>query len=175
MGDFYSVSVMTVDNEANTPPLITPHQMKLLRAVTAMAWADGQLEPGEKELLVDSLAALFTHLPQESLKVQLRQFIQQNIPLEETVPKIEILEDKKLLVQLSYLVARSSRRTEDEPWINREESEAYQKVLHFTHLPHQVITQLEVEAEQVADTLDRNHGEGMKKLVRGILAFFEED
>ncbi|MGA7954131.1 MAG: hypothetical protein WCA07_11495, partial [Gloeobacterales cyanobacterium] len=75
---------MTVDNEANTPPLITPHQMKLLRAVTAMAWADGQLEPGEEELLVESLAALFAHLPQEALKVQLRRFVQQNIPLEET-------------------------------------------------------------------------------------------
>lgn len=166
---------MTLDDEASNTPLITPHQMKLLRAVTAMAWADGQLEPGEEELLVESLAALFAHIPQESLKVQLRQFVQQNIPLEETVPKIETLEDKKLLVQLSYLVARSSRRTEDEPWINKEESEAYQKVLHMVHLPHQVINQLEVEAEHVADTLQRNHGEGMKKLVRGILAFFEED
>jgi hypothetical protein len=175
MGDFYSVGIMTVNHEANTPPLITPHQMKLLRAVTAMAWADGQLEPGEEKLLVDSLSALFTHLPQESLKVQLRQFVQQNIPLEETVPKIETLEDKKLLVQLSYLVARSSRRTEDEPWVNTEESEAYQKVLHLTHLPHQVINQLEIESKQVADTLARDHGEGMKKLVRGILAFFEED
>lgn len=175
MGDFYSVGIMTVDNEANTTPLITPHQMKLLRAVTAMAWADGQLEPGEEKLLVDSLSALFTHLPQESLKVQLRQFVQQNIPLEETVPKIEALEDKKLLVQLSYLVARSSRRTEDEAWVNTEESEAYQKVLHLTHLPHQVINQLEIESKQVADTLARDHGEGMKKLVRGILAFFEED
>jgi uncharacterized membrane protein YebE (DUF533 family) len=166
---------MILDDEESTTPLITPHQMKLLRAVTAMAWADGQLEPGEAELLVESLAALFGHLPQESLKVQLRQFIQQNIPLEETVPKIETLEDKKLLVQLSYLVARSSRRTEDEPWINQSESEAYQKVLKMVHLPHQVVNQLEVEAEQVADTLEHNHGEGMKKLVRGILAFFEED
>ena len=42
-------------------PLITPRQMNFLRALTAMAWADGVLESAEVSMMTEHLVHLFTH------------------------------------------------------------------------------------------------------------------
>ena len=72
-----------------SPPSITPSQMNLLRAVTAMAWSDGSLDREEADLIVNLLSSLFSAQPsrQQALRQELREYLMQDIPLEEVIPK----------------------------------------------------------------------------------------
>jgi hypothetical protein len=119
------------------PPPISPRQMDILRAVTAMAWADGVLEPDEINLMLDEFAVLFSPdsnpIVQERLKDRLKEYLGQNIPLEEVIPQIKP-EDRKLVAQLGYQVISASRRQPEEPKINLDEAAAFQRLIRLLGL-----------------------------------------
>jgi hypothetical protein len=134
-----------------SPPPINPHQMDILRAVTAMAWADGQLEPDEIRLILDQLAQLFASSEEEqrSLKQNLREYLGQNIPLEEVIPHLKSKEDRKLVLSLGYQVIQASRRQPGEPMVNVDEAAAYQRLKRLLKLPPDDV--IDVEEEVIPD------------------------
>jgi hypothetical protein len=131
-----------------SPPPISPHQLDILRVVTAMAWADGQLEPDEIKLMLEQFAALFAKSEPEarSLIVSLREYLDQNLPLEESLSHLRREGDRKLVLKLCYQVIQASRRTPDEPKINLDEIEAYQRLLTILDLPAEEVAKIEAEA-----------------------------
>lgn len=129
------------------PPPITPHQMDILRAVAAMAWADGQLEPDEIRLMSDQFAVLFAKnaVDERSLKQNLREYFGQNVPLEEVVPQLKNKEDRKLVLKLSYMVIQASRRSPGEPNVNLDEAAAYQRLVRLLELPIEEVEDIEAQ------------------------------
>jgi len=127
------------------PPPISPRQMDILRAVAAMAWADGKLEPDEIRLMLDEFAMLFakTETERNSLKSRLREYLGQNIPLEEVVPHIKSIEDRKLTLRLGYQVIQASRRSPNEPRVNLDEAAAYQRLVRILDLPSDMVADIE--------------------------------
>ena len=127
------------------PPPISPRQMDMLRAVAAMAWADGKLEPDEIRLMLDEFAILFatSETERDSLKTQLKDYLGQNIPLEEVIPNIKSIEDRKMTLRLGYQVIQASRRNPDEPMINLDEAAAYQRLVRILDLPVDVVAEIE--------------------------------
>lgn len=127
------------------PPPISPRQMDMLRAVAAMAWADGKLEPDEIRLMLDEFAMLFAKTEKErsDLKTRLKDYLGQNIPLEEVVPNIKSVEDRKMTLRLGYQVIQASRRNPNEPMINLDEAAAYQRLVRILDLPPEVVADIE--------------------------------
>jgi hypothetical protein len=127
------------------PPPISPRQMDMLRAVAAMAWADGKLEPDEIRLMLDEFAMLFakTETERSALKTRLKDYLGQNIPLEEVVPNIKSVEDRKMTLRLGYQVIQASRRSPNEPMINLDEAAAYQRLVRILDLPSDVVADIE--------------------------------
>ena len=127
------------------PPPISPRQMDMLRAVAAMAWADGKLEPDEIRLMLDEFATLFSksETERDSLKIQLKDYLGQNIPLEEVIPNIKSVEDRKMILRLGYQVIQASRRNPDEPMVNLDEAAAYQRLVRILDLPAEVVADIE--------------------------------
>lgn len=132
------------------PPPIAPHQMTLLRVVTAMAWADGHLAQEEIDVMLDRFSRLFGSSDEERQKLEqeLRDYMMQNIPLEELIPKLKSAEERELVLQLGYEVIASSARTPDEPNINEEEAAAYQKLVNLLDLPSDVVQGVEREVQE---------------------------
>jgi hypothetical protein len=130
-----------------SPPPINPHQMDILRAVTAMAWADGQLEPDEIRLILDQLAQLFANTEEEqrSLKQNMREYLGQNIPLEEVIPNLKSKDERKLVLSLGYQVIQASRRQPGEPMVNVDEAAAYQRLKRLLKLPPDDVIDVEEE------------------------------
>lgn len=139
--------------QAPPPPPITPRQMNLLRIVASMAWSDGHLAKEEVDLMLDRFSRLFgtDAGQQQKLQEQLRDYLLQNIPLEELIPKLETPEERKLVLLLGYEVICSSSRTPDEPKINPEEAAAYQKLVQLLNLPEEVVENLEAEIAATPD------------------------
>ncbi len=135
------------------PPSITPQQMNLLRIAASMAWADGQLEPKEISLLLTRLSDLFAVSPahREQLVEELQEYIQQKLPLDELIPKLESQAERELVLKLGYEVIYCSTRNPDEPRINMEEASAYQKLLKLLNLPPDIVEKLEEEAVQAVE------------------------
>lgn len=130
------------------PPPITPRQMNVLRVVTAMAWSDGELATEEVDVMLDRFSQLFApqdSTQQQELKQELRDYMMQNIPLEESIPKLETA-DRKIVLKLGYEVIASSARTPNEDWINAEEEEAYKKLVKLVDLPAEEATTIAQEA-----------------------------
>ena len=134
------------------PPSITPRQMNLLRAVASMAWSDGQLATEEVDLMLDQFSRLFGTGTQqlETLKQELRDYLMQNIPLEELIPLLPSQEERELVLRLGYEVIASSTRTPDEPAINAEEAEAYKRLVGLLYLPEDAVKRIEAECQQAA-------------------------
>ncbi|MCT7951733.1 TerB family tellurite resistance protein [Ancylothrix sp. C2] len=131
------------------PPSITPHQMNLLRVVTSMAWADGELAQEEVDLMLDRLSGLFAKesTQKEALSQELRDYLMQNIPPEESIAKLVSQEEKELVLQLGYEVIAASARTPDEPKINAEEAEAYKKLVKLLNLPEEAVKRVEKQGK----------------------------
>ena len=146
------------------PPSITPRQMTLLRVVTSMAWSDGHLAAEEVDLMLARFSQLFAKdaTQQEALSKELREYLVQNIPLEELIPKLGSVEERELVLWLGYEVIQSSARTPDEPKINMEEAAAYQRLVQLLDLPDETVKRVEAEfaampeiGEGVVETLAR--------------------
>jgi hypothetical protein len=144
------------------PPPISPRQMDMLRAVAAMAWADGKLEADEIRLMLDEFATLFatSDSQRSSLKIQLRDYLGQNIPLEEVIPNIKSVEDRKMILKLGYQVIQASRRNPDEPMVNLDEAAAYQRLVRILDLPADVVADIE---GAIANTDRPPHPNGIVK------------
>ncbi len=154
------------------PPSINPRQMNLLRIVASMAWSDGQLATEEVDLMLNSFSRLFTASdnPQQLQMVQqeLRDYLMQNLPLDELIPQLESQEERELVLQLGYEVISSSSRTPDEPKINADEAVAYQKLVQLLNLPEDVVKT--IEAKAAAD--DPKEGI-VDKMVRQVQKFMQ--
>ena len=120
-----------------SPPTITPSQMNLLRAVTAMAWSDGSLDREEADLILKLLSSLFSPQPsrQQALRQELRDYLMQDIPLEEVIPKLQNIEERELVMWLGFEVMQVSSRSPGEAKINEDEVIAYQKLVKLLDLP----------------------------------------
>jgi len=129
------------------PPSISPYQMDILRIVTAMAWSDGELEPDEVTVMLGQFAQLFapTIDQRRSLVQELRSYLDQNLPLEDCMKHLRRIEDRRLVLRLSYQVIQASQRTSDEPLINVEEASAYQKLVTLLDLPPAEVAAIETE------------------------------
>lgn len=131
------------------PPSITPQQMNLLRTVAALAWSDGHLALEEVDLMLERFSALFATDPveQQTLQQELRDYLAQNIPLEELVPKLASQEERELVLQLGCEVISTSSRTPEEPNVNAQEAEAYQRLVQLLDLPPDAVQRLKAEAD----------------------------
>ncbi|WP_088892833.1 TerB family tellurite resistance protein [Leptolyngbya ohadii] len=130
------------------PPSISPKQMTILRIATAMAWSDGGLTTEEVNVLLDRLSQLFASSDQQQqLRQELQDYMMQNLPLDELLPKLQTNEEKELVLRLAYEVIRSSSRVPSEDKINQEEASAYQKLVTALNLPPDKVKQIESEIE----------------------------
>ncbi|MEN9213447.1 MAG: hypothetical protein Q6K80_12570 [Thermostichus sp. DG_1_6_bins_120] len=131
-----------------SPPGITPKQMNLLRAVTAMAWADGALEVAEVELMAEQLSRHFAVDPSQraSLAQQIREYFVQRIPLDEVLAQINDEAEKRLILKLGYLVIAASARSPEEARVNPEEVHAFQQLVAKLQLSSEVVRQVSQEA-----------------------------
>jgi hypothetical protein len=123
--------------------------MNLLRVVAAMSWSDGELSPEESNLILDRFSQLFAQdaAQQAQLRQELQEYVTQNIPLEELVPKLQTEAEKFLVLQLGYAVIRASRRAPGEPLVNEEEKAAYAKLIDLLQIPPEQVAALEAEME----------------------------
>ncbi len=156
--------------QAPPPPSITPRQMNLLRVVASMAWSDGELATEEVDLMLNQFSRLFAKqdAQQHQLQEELRDYLMQNIPLDELIPKLETQEERELVLLLGYEVIKSSSRTPDEPNINPEEATAYQKLQELLNLPPEVVQRIEAG-------VDPESNEGLvDKMTRQLKEFIQK-
>jgi tellurite resistance protein len=130
-------------------PSISPRQMNLLRVVAAMSWSDGELSPEESTLILDRFSQLFAQdEPQQAqLRQELQDYVTQNIPLEELVPKLQSDTEKFLVLQLGYAVIQASSRAPGEPLVNEDEKAAYRKLISLLQIPPEQVAALEAEMD----------------------------
>ena len=152
------------------PPSITPRQMNLLRVVASMAWADGELATEEVHFMLDRFCNLFApDADGQQMQQELRDYIMQNIPLDDLIYQLETQEEKELVLQLGYEVIASSSRTPEEPKINADEAAAYQKLVQLLNLPDDTVKRIEAEAS-AADTSEgivEKMAQKLEKFIKG--------
>jgi len=131
--------------------------MTLLRIVSTMAWSDGHLADDEVSVMLDQFSRLFASDAgqQTALRNELRDYLMQNLPLEELVPKLNSPAQRELVLKLGYQVISASVRTPDEDLINQEEAEAYSKLVSLLDLPADVVQRVEQASDQAA--IDHDH------------------
>lgn len=134
----------------DTPPSISPRQLTLMRVVASMAWSDGHLAAEEVDLMLKRFSGLFAKdsEKQSLLQKELRDYLMQDIPLEESVPKLQSVEERELVLRLGYEVISSSARTPDESLINPDEADAYNRLVQLVNLPSKTVQRIEVEAQE---------------------------
>ncbi|PZV13807.1 MAG: branched-chain amino acid ABC transporter ATP-binding protein [Leptolyngbya sp.] len=140
-----------------SPPSISPSQMTLLRIVSTMAWSDGHLADDEVSVMLDQFSRLFASDAgqQTALRNELRDYLMQNLPLEELVPKLNSPAQRELVLKLGHQVISASVRTPGEDLINQEEAEAYSKLVSLLDLPADVVQRVEQASDQAA--IDHDH------------------
>ena len=121
-------------------PSVSPQQMIILRIAASMAWADNNFAPVQLEVILSRLSRQFAtdSQHQEKLNQELQNYLSQNIPLEELVPKITRNSEKELVLKLSYEIISSNQ-------INQQEAVVYQKLLQLLNLPLDVVAEIEAE------------------------------
>jgi hypothetical protein len=131
--------------------------MTLLRIVSTMAWSDGHLADEEVGVMLDQFSQLFAAgaSQQTALRDELRDYLMQNLPLEELVPKLTSQAERELVLKLGHQVISSSARTPGEDLINQEEAAAYQRLVSLLDLPAAVVQR--IEQDSAADQPDHGH------------------
>ncbi|WP_293156714.1 TerB family tellurite resistance protein [Okeania sp. SIO2C9] len=152
------------------PPSITPRQMNLLRIVAYMAWSDGQLAQEEVDLMLNRFSSLFaTGDQQQQLQEELRDYFMQNIPLGESIPKLESQQERELVLKLGYEVIACSARTPEEPNINEDEEAAYENLKQLLNLPGDIVERIETEVKT-----ELSNQEGIVEMMtRGLQEFMQ--
>lgn len=156
----------------DTPPVITPQQMNLLRAVTAMAWSDGVLEPAEIDVMATNLSQRFASDPdqQAALTDQLKDYFNQQIPLAEVIPKLKDEAERRLVLKLGYQVIAASARTPGEPLVNMAEQAAFQTLVQTLNLAPEIVHQVSEEAH--AELGDQDV-EPLEALIEGFTQHYQ--
>ncbi|MDJ0706055.1 MAG: TerB family tellurite resistance protein [Leptolyngbyaceae cyanobacterium MO_188.B28] len=131
--------------QTSPSPSISPRQMNIFRIVASMAWCDGSLCGQEADLVLKRLSELFVKEPsqRESMQQELRDYLMQNIPLEELTAKLQTQEEKEVVLKLGYEVIQVSARTPEEAHINEEEAIAYKKLVDLLGVPAEVVQRIE--------------------------------
>jgi hypothetical protein len=131
------------------PPSISPRQMNLLRIVTAMAWSDGDLSVEEVDVMLDRFSQVFTtnEAVQHQLHQELRDYLMQNIPLEELTPQLTSTAEKELVLKLGYEVIAASARVPHESRINEDEAIAYHQLVQALALPDETVQRIKSEVD----------------------------
>jgi hypothetical protein len=130
--------------------------MNLLRVAAYMAWSDGGLAEEEADVMLDRFCRIFAteDSQRDALRQELRDYLMQNIPLGELVPKLQSQEEKELALRLGYEVISASARTPDEAPINEEEAVAYRQLVGLLALPDAVVQRIEGEVDAKASGAD---------------------
>jgi urea transport system ATP-binding protein len=121
---------------------LSPHQLKLLRVIAAVADADGKISPIEMEIILDKLSQVFADNPQEQTKLreELKDYLLQGVDtdLEVMIAEITDPEERQLILNLSRQIL-GSHDTQDLEWT------AYQTIVKALNVPLEVLTKLESE------------------------------
>ena len=127
-------------------PSITPQQLVTLRIAASMAWADGQFEPQEQDVILDRLSRQFAtdDAHQKELFDELRNYLGRNVPIEDLVPQLNTPGEKDAALRLSYEVVVQNG-------INESESRTYQRLVELLDLPHEVVARIETEVKAAAE------------------------
>jgi len=136
------------------PPSISPSQMNLLRIVSSMAWADGNLADEEVDLMLDRFSGMFAaDAPQQdAMRQELRDYLMQNIPLSELIPRLQSPAERELVLRLGYEVIYSSARTPDEDLVNAEEAAAYRQLVELLGFAPETVERIQAEALSSAES-----------------------
>ncbi len=134
---------------------ITPHQLKLLRIVAAIAWSDGELSLDEKELIVSRLSSVFSDdiTEQDKLRQELGDYLLQDVDIDNIIGEIQTPQERELVLKLAYEVIEINARNANEPRINEEEASAYNRLVQLLQIPSETIQRLENEAEAGVRTM----------------------
>ncbi|MEA5450341.1 TerB family tellurite resistance protein [Leptolyngbya sp. CCNP1308] len=153
------------------PPSITPSQMTLLRIASTMAWSDGHLADEEVGVMLDQFSRLFASdaSQQAALRDELRDYLMQNLPLEELVPKLTRPAERELVLKLGRQVISASARTPGEELINQEEADAYNRLVSLLNLPDDVVQRI----EQDSSSLDTDHDSLIEQLAAELKSFVQ--
>ena len=121
-----------------TETSITPEQMLLLRIAATMAWADGDFEAAEQDIILERLSRQFASATddQAALKTELKDLLAKRIPLEELVPQLQSPAQREQALMLSYEVIGANK-------INPAEASAYHKLLTLLALSPETVSRLE--------------------------------
>ncbi|WP_411871524.1 hypothetical protein [Vulcanococcus limneticus] len=127
-------------------------QLTLLKIACSVAWADGEVSPEERSLLLKLVARYFPREPgQESLEAaaeQLAAWAQDGALLDGLIARLESEEDRLLAAKLGYLIARVGQRPGDTSPINSEEKLAYRRLVEGLGLGEGQIQEVEWASEQ---------------------------
>jgi urea transport system ATP-binding protein len=121
---------------------LSPHQLKLLRIIAAVADADGKISPTEMEIILDKLSQVFADNPHEQTKLreELKDYLLQGVDtdLEVMIAEITDPEERQLILNLSRQIL-GSHDAQDLEWT------AYQTIVKALNVPLEVLTKLESE------------------------------
>jgi hypothetical protein len=106
------------------------------------------------DIMLDRFSGLFAAEAeqQQQLRQELRDYMMQNIPLEELTAKLQSPEEKELVLRVGYEVICSSARTPDEDNINDDEAAAYQKLVDLLGLSPEAVQRAVAAAEAATNT-----------------------
>jgi urea transport system ATP-binding protein len=130
-------------------PSISTHQLKFLRIITSLAWADGTVSTEEANILTSRLSQRFTtsSQQQEEVEQELKMYIAQDVPIESILSDIKDQQEKEDLVKLGYEVIKASANSPNQALINADEAWAYQQLIQLLNLPKDRVKQLETEVD----------------------------
>jgi len=143
--------------------------MTLLRIASTMAWSDGHLADEEVGVMLDQFSRLFASdaKQQAALRDELRDYLMQNLPLEELVPKLTRPAERELVLKLGRQVISASARIPGEELINQEEADAYNRLVSLLNLPDEVVQRI----EQDISSSDIDHDSLIDQLAAELKSF----
>jgi urea transport system ATP-binding protein len=124
---------------------LTPHQMKVLRIASSIAWSDGELSEEETDVMLTRLSIGFAddHHDREQLKEELRNYLYQSVDIDSLIADITDPEEKESIVKLCYETIAASPRNASEANINREELNAYRDLIQALGMDEETVYRIE--------------------------------
>ncbi|MGL5032603.1 MAG: DUF533 domain-containing protein [Microcystaceae cyanobacterium] len=124
-------------------PSLSPHQLKVLRIIAAVADADGKISAAEMAIILNQLSQIFASKAdeQEQLRQELQDYLLQSSELnvETLLSEVTDPEERKFILKLSRQVL-SSHEADDLEWT------AYQRLAQAFNLPLEIMEEIEREA-----------------------------
>jgi hypothetical protein len=124
--------------------------LDLFRIVCAVAWADGDFAPEERDLL-ERLIRRYTGEAGRQAEADSAALAHEPLrpaALEALVPRLGSEEDRELALKLSHMMVRIGRRSADEAIINPPEKAAYRRLVELLGLPQRRVEQIEWAAAE---------------------------